>query len=155
MPLTEADQRRVEEAEAEAEASSSTKLLVRSPSDAQKLGSITVMCLILNRTIGKLDTPSTVKESSPLTAHKGSGIYVTPAIVLQATNSIGISLLLWTLGAIFGMCDLLVWLELGLSIPKFQNPEPATGAPLDGEGAFDNVPRSGGEKNYVKHSGAV
>lgn len=52
MPLTEADQRRVDEAEAEAEAAGSTKLLVHSPPDTQKLGSITVMCLILNRTIG-------------------------------------------------------------------------------------------------------
>ncbi|KAI4258573.1 MAG: hypothetical protein L6R42_005014, partial [Xanthoria sp. 1 TBL-2021] len=52
MPLTEADQRRVDEAEAEAEAAGSTKLLVRSPPETQKLGSITVMCLILNRTIG-------------------------------------------------------------------------------------------------------
>ena len=55
MPLTAADQRRVEEAEAEAEAAGSTKLLVRSPDDTEKLGSLTVMCLILNRTIGVCD----------------------------------------------------------------------------------------------------
>ena len=52
MPLTAADQRRVEEAEAEAEAAGSSKLLVRTPPDSQKLGSITVMCLMLNRMIG-------------------------------------------------------------------------------------------------------
>ncbi|KAL8654156.1 MAG: hypothetical protein Q9226_003544 [Calogaya cf. arnoldii] len=131
MPLTEADQRRVDEAEAEAEAAGPTKLLVRSPDDTEKLGSITVMCLILNRTIG-------------------SGIYVTPAIVLRATNSVGLSLLLWTFGAFFGLCGLLVWLELGLSIPKFQPPEEGT-ASLDGEGPFENVPRSGGEKNYLEY----
>ncbi len=61
MPLTEADQRRVDEAEAEAEAAGSTKLLVRSPPDTQKLGSITVMCLILNRTIGM----SEIEVSNP------------------------------------------------------------------------------------------
>ncbi|CAO1606103.1 hypothetical protein XANCAGTX0491_009602 [Xanthoria calcicola] len=131
MPLTEADQRRVDEAEAEAEAAGSTKLLVRSPPDTQKLGSITVMCLILNRTIG-------------------SGIYVTPAVVLRATNSVGISLLLWTFGAVFGLCGLLVWLELGLSIPKFQPPDEST-ASLEGEARFENVPRSGGEKNYLEY----
>ncbi|KAI4236573.1 MAG: hypothetical protein L6R40_006129 [Gallowayella cf. fulva] len=131
MPLTAADQRRVDEAEAEAEAAGSTKLLLRSPPDTQKLGSITVMCLIINRTIG-------------------SGIYVTPAIVLRATNSVGVSLLLWTLGAIFGICGLLVWLELGLSIPKFQPPDSGTDS-IDGEGAFENVPRSGGEKNYLEY----
>ena len=53
MPLTEADQRRVDEAEADAEAAGSSKLLVRDVPDAQKLGSVTVVCLILNRTIGK------------------------------------------------------------------------------------------------------
>ena len=76
---------------------------------------------------------------------------MTPAIVLRATNSVGVSLLLWSLGAIFGLCGLLVWLELGLSIPKFQNPDETTDPLLDGEGAFENVPRSGGEKNYVCH----
>ncbi|KAL8770393.1 MAG: hypothetical protein Q9209_003819 [Squamulea sp. 1 TL-2023] len=131
MPLTEADQRRVDEAEAEAEAAGASKLLIRSPPDIQKLGSITVMCLILNRTIG-------------------SGIFVTPAIVLRATNSVGVSLLLWTFGAIFGMCGLLVWLELGMSIPKFQPPEEGTGS-LDGEGPYENVPRNGGEKNYLEY----
>ena len=53
MPLTEADLRRVEAAEAEAQAPGSSKLLVRSPPEPQKLGSITVMCLMLNRTIGE------------------------------------------------------------------------------------------------------
>ncbi|KAL8856831.1 MAG: hypothetical protein Q9178_006548 [Gyalolechia marmorata] len=132
MPLTEADQRRVDAAEAEAEAAGSTKLLIHSPPEPQKLGSITVMCLILNRVIG-------------------SGIYTTPAIVLRATNSVGISLLLWAFGAVLGLCGLLVWLELGMSIPKFQPPpEEGTGS-LDGEAPFENVPRNGGEKNYLEY----
>ena len=62
---------------------------------------------------------------------------------------------LWSLGAIFGLCGLLVWLELGLSIPKFQPPEQSPGeeydAALVGDAALQNVPRSGGEKNYVRH----
>ncbi|KAL8997827.1 MAG: hypothetical protein Q9169_002999 [Polycauliona sp. 2 TL-2023] len=131
MPLTEADQRRVDEAEAEAEAAGSTKLLLHSPHDTEKLGSISVMCLILNRTIG-------------------SGIYVTPAIVLRATNSVGISLLLWAFGAVFGLCGLLVWLELGLSIPKFQPQEDGADS-IDADGRLENVPRSGGEKNYLEY----
>ncbi|KAL8924119.1 MAG: hypothetical protein Q9208_004256 [Pyrenodesmia sp. 3 TL-2023] len=132
MPLTEADQKRVEAAEAEAEAAGSSKILIRSPPDSQKLGSFTVMCLIMNRTIG-------------------SGIYVTPAIVLRATNSVGISLFLWTFGAVFGISGLLVWLELGMSIPKFQPPDEGTDSLQNGERPFENVPRSGGEKNYLEY----
>lgn len=80
---------------------------------------------------------------------------MTPAIVLKATNSVGISLLLWTLGAIFGMSGVLVWLELGLSIPKFRPAELALEPHREGEGAFESVPRSGGEKNYVSLSDYV
>ncbi|KAL9101754.1 MAG: hypothetical protein Q9163_003030 [Psora crenata] len=132
MPLTEADQRRVDEAEAQAEAAGSSKLLVRVPQDQKKLGLITVACLILNRTIG-------------------SGIYVTPALVLKATNSVGISLLLWTLGGIFGMSGLLIWLELGQSIPKFKPSDELPPPQTEDEGALENVPRSGGEKNYLEY----
>jgi len=80
----------------------------------------------------------------------GSGIYVTPAIVLKSTNSVGISLLLWTFGSVAGMSALLVWLELGLSIPKFEvaNRDSAE-ARRDGETKWEPVPRNGGEKNYV------
>ena len=74
MPLTAADQRRVDEAEAEAKAAGSSKLLVRTPPDPQKLGSITVMCLMLNRMIGmsrqtlysQLRKPSLIKLKKAL-----------------------------------------------------------------------------------------
>ena len=130
MPLTAADQRRVDEAEAEAAAAGDSKLVVRVPPDSQKLGAFTVVCLILNRTIG-------------------SGIYVTPALVLRSTNSVGISLFLWVIGAIFGLCGVLVWLEYGLSIPKFRPERDAQDAEIEGEGPLENVPRNGGEKNFV------
>ena len=68
----------------------------------------------------------------------GSGIYVGPAIILRGTDSVGISLLFWALGAIVSTSGLLVWLELGLSIPRFEV-----------DGVEVSVPRSGGEKNYV------
>lgn len=62
----------------------------------------------------------------------------------------GVSLLLWTLGAIIGMSALFVWLELGLSIPKYELPvaESAEGGE-EGASALQSVPRNGGEKNYV------
>lgn len=53
MPLAKDDQQRVDEAEKEASAPGSNKLLVRDPTDSQKLGPFTVTCLILNRMIGE------------------------------------------------------------------------------------------------------
>ncbi|MCJ1313553.1 hypothetical protein MMC25_007232 [Agyrium rufum] len=87
----------------------------------QKLRSFTIICLILNRTIG-------------------SGIFVTPSKVLKGTNSVGISLLLWPLGGFVATCGLLVWLEFGFSIPR-REVQP---------GVERSVPRSGGEKNYLE-----
>lgn len=89
------------------------------PSKQDKIKSFTVACLILNRSIG-------------------SGIFATPANIIRGTNSIGISLLFWSLGGLLAFCGTLVWLEFGLSIPREHV-----------EGKDRAVPRSGGEKNYV------
>lgn len=68
---------------------------------------------------------------------------MTPVYVLKSTGSSGISLLLWVVGAISAMSGLLVWLKLGLSTPKYEVP--------NSEGALMQcVPRSGGEKNFVR-----
>ena len=81
---------------------------------------------------------------------QGSGIYVSPAIVLKTTGSVGVSLLLWALGGVVGISALLIWLELGLSVPKFElvNRE-ETETSRQGEESLQCVPRNGGEKNYV------
>ncbi|KAG8527788.1 uncharacterized protein KY384_007942 [Bacidia gigantensis] len=134
MPLTAADQQRVEEYEARLAASGSSKIAVRVPGDAQKLGITTVVCLILNRTIG-------------------AGIYVSPALVLRATNSTGVSLVLWVIGAIFGVCGVLIWLEFGLNVPKYEPSKISPELCSDGEGKDGprkGVPRNGGEKNYLE-----
>jgi amino acid transporter len=91
------------------------------PPKSQKIQWYTVCFLILNRTIG-------------------SGIFVTSASVLQNTRSPGIALILWALGGVLSLCAALVWLEFGLSIPRKR---------VAG-GAAQCVPRSGGEKNYVR-----
>lgn len=90
------------------------------PSKQDKIKSFTVACLILNRSIG-------------------SGIFATPANIIRGTNSIGISLLFWSLGGLLAFCGTLVWLEFGLSIPREHV-----------EGKDRAVPRSGGEKNYLE-----
>lgn len=92
--------------------------------------------------------------SPRLSADKsGSGIYVSPAIVLKTTGSVGASLLLWALGGVIGMSALFIWLELGLSVPKFElmNRE-ETETTRQGEESLQCVPRNGGEKNYVSSS---
>lgn len=132
MPLTPEDQLRVEEAEREAQAAGNAKYLSKNPTESQKLSPFSVACTVWNRCIG-------------------SGIFVAPAIVLKATNSPGVSLLLWALGAFVGLCGLLVWLELGLSIPRFRVPRVGNDLNDNEDGAFTNVPRSGGEKNYLEH----
>ena len=89
------------------------------PSRQERIKSFTVACLIVNRSVG-------------------SGIFATPAKVIQGTNSIGVSLIFWTLGGLIALCGTLVWIEFGLSIPREH---------VDGKERA--VPRSGGEKNYV------
>ena len=54
MPLEADDQKRVDEAITEAGIEGSTKLLVLNAPESQKLGPVTVICMILNRTVGKL-----------------------------------------------------------------------------------------------------
>lgn len=89
------------------------------PSRQEKIHSLTVICLIFNRSIG-------------------SGIFATPAKILQGTNSVGVNIVFWAIGGLLVMCGTLVWLEFGLSIPREH---------VDGKERA--VPRSGGEKNYV------
>jgi hypothetical protein len=90
------------------------------PSRHEKLRSFTVMCLIFNRSIG-------------------SGIFATPAKILRGTNSVGVNTVFWASGGLLTICGILVWLEFGLSIPREY---------VDGKDRA--VPRSGGEKNYVR-----
>lgn len=86
-----------------------------------RLGWFTVMCLILNRTIG-------------------SGIFATPSKTILGTGNIGPSLVMWVFGGLISLCGLNVWNEFGLTVPRRREPT---------SGEEKSVPRSGGEKNYV------
>jgi len=114
----------------------------QSPTARQRLGRFTVVCLILNRTIGRFHSDTASPKTHTLLL--GSGIFVTPIKVFNGTGSVGASLLFWTFGGLVATCGLLVWLELGLSVP-FRIVETVPGT-------FErrSVPRSGGEKNYVR-----
>lgn len=61
-----------------------------------------------------------------------------PSTILKATNSVGITIILWIVGGIVVIAGLLVWLKLGLSIPRF----------VAGRNERSDL-RSGGDKNYV------
>ena len=58
---------------------------------------------------------------------------------MRGTQSPGITLLLWVVGAVYALAASYLYLELGLHIPRFV---------IDGEEM--GVPRSGGELNYVR-----
>ncbi|KAH9904316.1 amino acid/polyamine transporter I [Xylariomycetidae sp. FL2044] len=77
-------------------------------SESRKIGVTGAVFLILNKMIG-------------------TGIFSTPSGIFQSTGSVGVSIILWLVGAIITFCGLSVFLEFGLAIP-----------------------RSGGEKNYLE-----
>lgn len=80
----------------------------------------------------------------------GTGIFIVPAIILEATGSVGASLLLWFFVSILSMCGLFVWLEMGLGVPKFPvRPKDRSGNIRPGPVREVCTPRNGGEKNYV------
>jgi hypothetical protein len=57
---------------------------------------------------------------------------------MRGTQSVGIALLFWTAGAIYGITGTYLYIELGLTIPYYSK----IGA---------SVPRSGGTLNYLQH----
>ncbi|KAH8115936.1 amino acid transporter [Phellopilus nigrolimitatus] len=78
------------------------------PQDKRQLGLVSAVFLIFNRVIG-------------------TGIYATPSLILQSSGSIGMSLVMWLLGATIAAAGTAVFIELGTGLP-----------------------RSGGEKNYLE-----
>ena len=53
MLLEADDQARIDKLQGEADANGDTRRFVRNASESQKLGPLTVMCMIINRTIGE------------------------------------------------------------------------------------------------------
>lgn len=48
----------------------------------------------------------------------GSGIFATPGVIFKSVGSVGLSLLLWVLGACIAACGLSISLELGCMLPR-------------------------------------
>lgn len=89
------------------------------PKERFKLGTLSVMGLVVNRMIG-------------------TGIFNTPAVALQGTQTTGGTLMFWVAGAVYALCGMHVYIEYGLNVPRHK---------LDGR--EQGVPRSGGDLNYV------
>ncbi|KAJ2034450.1 hypothetical protein IW146_003940 [Coemansia sp. RSA 922] len=56
----------------------------------------------------------------------GSGIFSSPALILESVGSVGMSMMVWVIGAIVSLCGCAAYMELGTMLP-----------------------RSGGEKEYL------
>ncbi|KAK0747094.1 amino acid/polyamine transporter I [Schizothecium vesticola] len=80
----------------------------------------TIVCLILNRTIG-------------------SGIFIQPINVLFHTNSSAVAILVWIVGGLIVFALMLCWLELALIVPIHF---------IDGH--LHSIIQSGGDKNYLE-----
>ncbi|TFK41799.1 APC amino acid permease [Crucibulum laeve] len=79
------------------------------PRGKRQLGTFSAIFLIFNRIIG-------------------TGIYATPSNILRSSGSVGVSLIMWLVGAFIAACGTAVYIELGTGLP-----------------------RSGGEKNYLEY----
>ncbi|TFK65494.1 APC amino acid permease [Pluteus cervinus] len=78
------------------------------PQHKRQLGFFSTVFLIFNKIIG-------------------TGIYATPSIILRASGSVGVTLLIWVLGSTLAAVGTAVYIELGTGLP-----------------------RSGGDKNYLE-----
>lgn len=56
----------------------------------------------------------------------GSGIFATPGAIVQSVGSIGISLLLWVIGALIAWLGLAISLEYGCMLPRSGGERPLT-----------------------------
>ncbi|KAH8097008.1 amino acid transporter [Cristinia sonorae] len=74
--------------------------LMRGEEDGKRqLGLVSASFLIFNRVIG-------------------TGIFATPSVILRASGSVGMSLVMWVLGATVAACGTAVYIELGTGLPR-------------------------------------
>lgn len=101
----------IAEAENDAE-----KVVTRSLPRPHQLGYISVMCIIINKMIGK--NPTRYKSCKPCNqANKnssvceGTGIFDTASIIAYDTRSVGFTLIFWVLGGIAALAGTLCFIE--------------------------------------------
>jgi hypothetical protein len=94
-------------------------IITKAPEERFRLGTWTVMGLVINRMIG-------------------TGIFMSPSKIMAGTESVGITMLFWLAGAVFTIAGTHLIIEFGLSVPRYTL-----------EGRDQAIPRSGGILNYV------
>ncbi|QDS77828.1 hypothetical protein FKW77_006162 [Venturia effusa] len=96
-------------------------IITKAPAKQFRLGTWTVIGLVINRMIG-------------------TGIFNSPSTVIKGTGSVGAALLFWFAGALFTIAGTCLIIEFGLTIPRYV---------LDG--IEQGIPRSGGTLNYLQY----
>ena len=74
-------------------------------------------------------------------------IYATPSNILRSSGSVGVSLIMWLVGALIAACGTMVYIELGTVCLFFCWIQYLDLAHISIKG----LPRSGGEKNYLEY----
>jgi len=92
------------------------------PVDSAGLGAFSVACLLCNRMIG-------------------SGVFNSSSVIFYNTQSVGASLLMWLYGSVMALSGIVLYIELGLTIPRYQL----------GNGTKVSTPRSGAELVYFNY----
>jgi hypothetical protein len=111
------------------------------PTDSESLGWYSVLCLIFNRMIGEQRPCLRLVHTPVLTLRLGSGIFNSGFAVYKNTQSIGISLIIWMGAALIALSGVVLYIEMGLTIPRYVR-----------NGNKISTPRSGGELPYVQAS---
>ena len=116
------------------------------PAEDVALSPFSVSCLIFNRMIG---TSLVIVWRRAQDADRccftylGSGVFNSSSVIFSNTQSIGISLFLWFIGVCNAISGVILYIELGLTVPRYQLGVSKEKTP---------IVRSGGELPYVRHN---
>jgi hypothetical protein len=115
-------------------------IYTRSPEERFKLGTWSVIGLVINRMVGEWMI-KTLERTYLTLDITGSGIFNSPSTVMRGTHSVGVTLLFWVAGAICAIAGTYIYVELGLNLPRHKV-----------NGVDTGVPRSGGTVNYLQYA---
>jgi hypothetical protein len=86
----------------------------------------------------------------PNSDSSGSGIFVQAGLMFSQTESTGVTLMLWVAGAFYAISGVILYIELGLAIPRRRIPIQKDDGTI--QERIMGVPRSGAEIHYVSNN---